>query len=105
MQEVSNAVELFLSHQWVTASAATIFLLVRLLKSKRMPWPIFLIPPKARTLVAVVLGFAGAGVQSVALGVAWPQALAENMIACLVAILTHDVVIEWFREGREFGAK
>ena len=103
MEDVSRAIQLFLTEQWMAGAAVAIFVVVRVLKSPVMPWPIFLIPPKARTLVAVLLGFVGAGLQSITVGVTWQQAVAENLIACLGAILAHDVVIEWLREGREIG--
>ena len=93
--------DLAFSHQWVPLAAAIIFLLVRLLKSNIIPWPLSLIPPKARTLVVVLLGFAGAGLQSVVAGIPWERALAENVMAALLAILAHDVFIEWVRGGRE----
>ena len=101
MNDVSTILDLAFTHQWVAFSAAIIFLLVRLLKMNATPWPLSTIPPKARTLVVVLLGFAGAGLQSVLLGISWERALAENVAAALIAILSHDVFIEWARGGRE----
>jgi hypothetical protein len=103
MTDVGPIIDLFMAHQWIPGAAAVIFLLMRLLKSPRMVWPLSLIPPKARTLVVVVLGFAGAGLQSVAAGVPWQKAVAENVVAALIAILAHDTVVEWLRKGRELG--
>ena len=101
MEDVSTTIDLFLNHQWIPAAAATIFLLVRIFKSSKMIWPITEIPPKLRTLIVVVLGFAGAALQAISTGVPWEKAVAENLIACLLAILAHDVLIEHIRKGRE----
>lgn len=104
MDELRAFIDLVFQHKWIPASAALIFLIVRVLKSSWVPAPINKIPPKVRTLVAVVLGFAGAGLQAVSMGTSWQQALAENLVGALGAILAHDLVIEWLRGGKELAA-
>ena len=100
-QTLSALTTYLLAHKWVAASAIAVFFIVRLFKSD-VPLPLVaMVPPKLRTLLAVVLGFAGAGLQSVASGARWQQALIENMIGVLMAILTHDSLIEYVRNGRE----
>ena len=98
---MNEFITLLLQHQWVPAAAVAIFFLVRLLKSESVPYPLSVIPPKARTLVVVVLGFVGAALQAIVVGVSWQQALAENGVAALLAVLSHDTFIEWMRNGRE----
>jgi hypothetical protein len=100
--QITLLIDALLSHQWVVVAAVVIHLIVRLLKSPRIPW-VSKIPPRVRTLIAVLLGFAGAGLQALAAGVDWRRALAENLIAALLAIVGHDVLIEWLRGGRELG--
>lgn len=104
-QTIAALVAFILAHKWLAAAAVVIFFVVRLFKAD-VPLPLVAkIPSKLRTLLAVVLGFVGMGIQAVVTGVPWQQALAENLIGALLAILAHDGVIEYLRGGRELFAK
>lgn len=100
-QTITEFVQFICQKQWLGASAIVIFLLVRLFKSDSPIAALARIPAKLRTLIAVLLGFAGAGIQAVTMGVPWKRALAENLVGALLAILTHDGWIEYIRQGRE----
>lgn len=102
--QIEDLARLALEHQWTLLTAALIGLAVRALKSPLVPAPLDRIPAKARPLAAILLGLASAGLQHVASGTPWRQALAEGLGAALVAIGGHDLVIEYLRGGREFGA-
>lgn len=102
--QISELVAIALNHQWLLFTAALIGLVVRLLKLPHIPPPLDQLPAKARPLIALALGFVAAGLQHVAAGVPWRQALAEGLVAALAAICGHDIVIEWLRGGRELGA-
>jgi hypothetical protein len=104
-EAVSTLVTLLLDHRWAGAATIVIFFVMRLFKAD-MPIPLVArIPSKLRTLLVVVLGFAGAGLQAFAAGAPWQKALAENLIGALLAVLMHDGLIEYLRGGRELFAK
>jgi hypothetical protein len=92
---------LALEHKWLAASTILIGLVVRLLKSPRVPWPFDQIPPKARPLVAIVLGALSSAIEHVVQGTPWKEALASGLFSAALAVLGHQVVIEWLRGGRE----
>jgi hypothetical protein len=102
---VNAVVQLALDHQWVALAAVIINLVVRLLKSGRFPALTEWIPPKARVLVALLLGFLAGGLDAVVRGTPWSEALVGGIVAAAVAVLTHDLLIEWVRGGKELLAK
>lgn len=86
---------------WPVLGALVIGLLVRLLKSAAVPAPFDRIPPKARPLVALVLGCAQAAIESITAGTPWKTALTNGIVAAFSAVFAHDVLIEWLRAGKE----
>jgi hypothetical protein len=100
-----DLLDLALQHKWPAFAAAAIGLLVRLLKSPAVPYPLSEIPAKARPLVALLLGLASGVLEHVASGTPWPVALANGAASAAFAVLSHDVVVEYLRGGKELGHK
>lgn len=92
-----------MSHvQWVGLSVAVIGLLVRLLKSQRVPPPFDRIKPKARVVVALVLGQASGVIELAAVaGSEWKTVALGGIVSSAVAVLGHDFFIEYLLDGRE----
>ncbi len=88
---------------WIPLCALLIGVLVRLLKSPRVPGWLGNIPHKMRPMLAVVLGVLSSGLDRVAHGTPWRTALISGLLSAAVAVLAHDVVVEGLRGGREFG--
>lgn len=97
----NDLLTLALEHKWLALSSAVILVLVRLLKEPAVPYPLSEIPAKARPLVAVLLGAASGILEHVAAGTPWREALGNGLVAAMLAVLSHDVVIEWLRGGKE----
>jgi hypothetical protein len=100
-----DLLDLALQHKWPALAAAAIGLLVRLLKSPAVPYPLSEIPAKARPLVALLLGLVSGVLEHVASGTPWPVALANGATSAAFAVLSHDVVVEYLRGGKELGRK
>src|SRR5690348_11552401 len=100
-----NVYDLLVGEQWVGLGALVIALVVRLLKSEAVPPPFDRIPAKARPVVAVVLGVFSGALDKVVTGTPWRMALVGGLVSSALAVLGHDVVIEWLRKGRELGPK
>ncbi len=90
-------------HAWPALSAVAIGLLVRALKSPKVPPPLDRIPARARPLVALLLGIASGALEAVVAGTPWQKAVIGGVIAAAVAIASHQLVIEGARGGRELG--
>lgn len=105
IQLLQPLIDLAAENKWLPFSAALIYLLVRVLKSEWMFWPLNKLPAKMRTMAAVVLGFAAAAVQSIAGGAPIRQTITTNLLAALTAITFHDTVVEWLRGGKETFSK
>ncbi len=103
--DINAVVRLALDHQWIALAAIVINLAVRLLKSGRIPALTEWIPPKARVLVALLLGFVAGGLDAVVQGTPWPDALVGGVVAAAVAVFSHDLFVEWLRDGRELLGK
>ena len=87
---------------WVVFWATAIGLLVRLLKSEKVPAPLDRIPPKARPVLALGLGqFSAVFVAAALPGVSWQQAALAGLWASALAVVGHDVFVEWLRAGKE----
>lgn len=98
-----NVYELLVREQWVGLGALCIGLLVRLLKSEAVPPPLDRIPSKARPLIALLLGIVSGALDKVVTGTPWKMAIVGGLVSSALAVLGHDVVIEWLRKGRELG--
>lgn len=100
--ELTDLWKLISTHQWVLVASVVIGLLVRLVKDDpAVSWIPFTLAPKYRPGVALGLGIVSAVLHSVATGVAFSTALIEGLSAAMLAITSHDVVIEGGRGGRE----
>lgn len=86
---------------FVVLTAALIGLVVRALKAGSTVWPLSVIPPKARPLVAVLLGLAAGALDSVATGTPWRAALLEGLTSGALAVVGHQLGVEWLAGGRE----
>jgi len=98
--------------QAIALVAALIGVLVRVLKSDRVAsLPAWLswvskIPPKARPVIALVLGqISGALMAAAVPGVDMFEALKAGLVAGALAIAGHDVIVEWILGGSEPFAK
>lgn len=100
-----NVYDLLVREQWVGLGALFIALLVRLLKSAAVPPPLDHIPSKARPLVALLLGIVSGALDKIVTGTPWKMALLGGLVSSALAVLGHDVVIEYLRKGRELGPK
>lgn len=103
MTDLSLILDLIDKHAWPALSAVVIGILVRLFKSPSVPAPLDRIPPKARPLVALVLGVASGCLEAVVAGTPWQKALAGGLVAAALAVFGHQLVIEGARDGREIG--
>lgn len=91
-----------LHSQIVVLVGVVIGLLVRVLKSERVPWPISEIPPKARPLLAVFFGQVSAVVLPLFIeGLPTYQAVLGGLFSAGIAVLGHDVIVEWLLKGKE----
>ncbi len=100
---ITAALDLASREAWVPLTALLIGLVVRLLKLPLVPYPFDQIPPKYRSVVAVALGVLSSALDRIANGTPWRAALVSGLVAAALAVLTHDVVIEGLRGGREIG--
>ena len=87
--------------QWIAITAALVSLVVRALKAGSSVWPLSLLPPKARPLLAVLLGLAAGALDSVATGTPWRVALVEGLTSGALAVVAHQLGVEWLAGGRE----
>jgi hypothetical protein len=86
------------SRQWPMVAAALIWLVVRALKSERIPLDV---PARARPWVALGLGVIAGACESVLLGVPMFDALLAGLGAGLAASGLHESLVESLRHGRE----
>lgn len=91
--------QLVADHKWVAVASAVIGLLVRLSK-RDIAW-LPSIDARWRALLAVVLGVASGVLDKVANGTPWRAALLGGLFSGMLAISSHDVIIEGFRRGKE----
>lgn len=86
---------------WPVVGGAIIGMIVRLLKSERVPTPFDKIPPKLRPLFALALGALQAPIETIVSGTPWPTALVNGLLAAAFAVFAHQTVIEGLRDGKE----
>jgi hypothetical protein len=98
MDVESMLVGLVESRQWPMVAAALIWLVVRALKSERIPLNV---PARARPWVALGLGVVAGVCESVLGGVALGDALLAGLGAGLAASGLHESLVESLRHGRE----
>jgi len=98
-QDVMAIGQLVVDHKWVAVASVVIGLLVRLSKTDVRWFPT--LDARWRALLAVVLGVASGVLDKVATGTAWAPALIGGLVSGMLAVTSHDVVIEGFRRGRE----
>lgn len=85
--------------QGILVAAAVIAAIIRVLKSDtKIP---FDIPPRLRVFAALALGFVYAALQKIAAGTPWRSALFDGVAAFATAVVTHNVVIDSLRGGKE----
>ena len=91
--------ELLDKRAWVPLAAFVIFWLTRLFKSDTKFFPT--IPPRARILLVVGLGFASAVLEKVIQGKTWTSALVGGATSLLLAMFFHESLIASIRKGKE----
>jgi hypothetical protein len=102
--EVSQAIALARSDAWIPLATLVISVLVRLSKTDAaVEWFPINVQPRMRAVYALILGAASGIVAGLAGGGHWPSALAGGVVAGALAITTHEVVVEGFRNGRDIG--
>lgn len=101
MSEIEVLVKLVQERKWVAASAVLIWAVVRLLKLPNVPWPFSKIPTRARSLVAIVLGIAAGSLDAIVNGTGWQAALINGLVSAAMAVLGHEIFVEWLRGGKE----
>jgi hypothetical protein len=104
MNDLPLILDLADKHAWPALATVVIGLLVRLLKSPAVPYPLDRIPANARPLVALLLGLASGCLEHVAAGTPWQTALVQGVVAAGLAVFGHQLVIEGARGGQEIGA-
>lgn len=105
MDEATQAIELAKSGAWIPLAALVIGVLIRLSKTDAaVAWFPVNLQPRIRSAAALVLGFASGIVAGLTGGGHWPTALAGGLVAGMLAITTHEVVVEGFRDGRDIGS-
>jgi hypothetical protein len=91
--------DLIAQHKWVAVSAIVIGFAVRLIKSDtKIP---INIPPRARIWLALGLGVLAGVLEKVATGATWTKALADGLVAALLAVTSHEAIIASLRSGKE----
>jgi hypothetical protein len=89
---VEALLALILAHKWIAASSILIGAIVRLVKSDTI-LPVD-VPAKWRPLLAIVLGQVAAVLEHLAAGASWGTAVANGVIASVIAILGHEWIVE-----------
>lgn len=75
---------------------------VRTLKKDTFVFPpSWHIPSAARPLLALLLGALGGGVDMMARGTPWKDALLQGLAAAITAMVGHAVLVEGARDGKE----
>ncbi len=90
-----------MQRKWVAVAAIVIGIIVRLLKSDtKIPIDI---PPRWRAPLAVALGGAAGALDKLAeqSDVTWTSALVKGLVAAGIAMITHTLVIDSARGGKE----
>lgn len=90
-----------IARKWVAVAAIVIGIIVRLLKSDtKIPIDI---PPRLRPWLAIGLGAAAGALDKLTNvdKVTWTTALLEGVTAAVVAIVSHTLVIQSARDGKE----
>lgn len=105
----SQLLTLLLTHKWLAASVIAILIIMRIFKGD-LNVPLLApylakIPARAKVWIVILLGIASAGVEKVANGIRWTDALTGGIVAAAFAVLTHQTVVESIRDGKEIGAK
>jgi hypothetical protein len=105
----SQLLNLLLTHKWLAASVILILIIMRIFKGD-LNVPLLApylakIPARFRVWIVILLGIASAGVEKVANGIRWSDALIGGVVAAALAVLTHQTVVESIRDGKEIGAK
>jgi hypothetical protein len=99
--EVDEAVSLAHGHAWIPLASLIINVLLRLSKTDAaVDWFPVSIRPRVRPVAALVLGVAS-GVLAGLVGGSWFSAIVGGIVAGMMAITTHDVVVESIRKGRD----
>lgn len=83
---------------WIGLIGLLIGLIVRIVKDPKIPIPL---PPRARPVLALVLGVVMGALESIAGGRSWQDALYSGAMAGIVAILVHVFGIESVMGGKE----
>lgn len=102
--ELNQLVVAIRDHLWLVVASLSVNLLVRLAKTDAaVRWFPVNLRPKVRPYAAIILGGASGVVAALSSHMSWPTAIAGGLVAGMMAITTHDVVIESIRDGRDIG--
>lgn len=99
--ELKALAELSLDRKWLAATALLIGLVVRVLKSDIKLTPT--IPSRWRPWLAIGLGVVAGVLDAMVRGTMWKKAIAEGVVAAVMAMVGHDLFIAGLRGGRELG--
>lgn len=95
-----DLVALIIQKKWIALMALLLGFTVRLLKSDtKIP---INIPPQYRVWLALGLAPIAGAFDKWAAGTTWTTAMVEGLIASVMAIVSHNVVVDSMRGGREF---
>ena len=100
--ETDQLLELIAAHKWVPLAAAVIVFTVRLQKAGKLPG-LSRIPSNYRPFLALALGVTSGILNRIVEGTRWQTALLDGVLSALIAIASHDTVIEGLRGGLEIG--
>jgi hypothetical protein len=104
MDDLSAAVALAKSHNWIPLTAVVVAALIRVAKSDRaVAWFPVAVSPRWRAWAALLLGVALGVLQKLATGGTWLEAIVGGLVAGQVAISGHELVVEGLRKGRDIG--
>lgn len=100
---VDQAIALTKAHLWIPLASLFINVAVRLSKTDDVvAWFPVNLRPKVRPYLALGLGVLSGIVAGLKTG-SWGSAIAGGIVAGMLAITTHDVVVESIRNGRDIG--
>lgn len=96
--ELQKIVDLVVDNKWLPVGSLIIGLIIRLFKDDtKFPT----VPPRVRTLLALILGTIAAVIDKISTGTSYEKALLWGIVAASISIIGHDLFIEGVRNGKE----